>query len=215
MARPRKFDERAVLLAARGRFRRYGYAATSMQDLCEAAGVASQSLYGAFGSKHGLYVRTLEDYCAEQLAGLRAGRERARSPWAWLLAAVTYDDGGTIGLSDDGCYLSGSASALSRLDSTVNAIAERTYARTLELLTATVREAQAAGEIRTDVSADDIGAALLTAMQGIEFLLKSGLGEEACAHARRSVVEGLRRAYARPTPAPSGCGAQEGPPEPP
>ncbi|MEU3982880.1 helix-turn-helix domain-containing protein [Streptomyces sp. NPDC026672] len=54
MARPRKFDEREVLLAARRQFWRDGYAATSMQDLCDATGVASQSLYSAFGSKHGL-----------------------------------------------------------------------------------------------------------------------------------------------------------------
>jgi hypothetical protein len=53
-----------------------------MADLCEATGVASQSLYGAFGSKHGIFVRTLKDYCAAQIDGLVTSGSAATSPWS-------------------------------------------------------------------------------------------------------------------------------------
>ncbi len=184
-----------MLLAARGQFWHQGYEATSMSDLCGATGVASQSLYGAFGSKHDLFVRTLDDYCDEQLAGLDAGRRAAQSPWRWLIAAVTFEDGGRIGLTSDGCYLSGSTSALSRLDPDVFSASKQTYQRILALFTESVAEAQRLGEIRDDVDEQHIAFALLTAMQGLEFVRKSGLGDAFDA-AKESVVDGLVRAYA-------------------
>lgn len=195
MARPRKFDERDVLLAARAQFWHQGYERTSMSDLCGATGVASQSLYGAFGSKHDLFVRTLDDYCDEQLAGLEAGRRAATSPWRWLLAAVTFEDGGRIGLTNDGCYLSGSTSALSRLDPDVFTASQKTYESILGMFREMVARAQQVGEVRDDVDARQIAFALLAAMQGLEFVRKSGVGEDFDA-AKASVIDGLHRAYA-------------------
>ncbi|WP_433339937.1 TetR/AcrR family transcriptional regulator [Streptomyces sp. CA-253872] len=199
MARPRKFDEREVLLAARSRFWRGGYQGTSMSDLCDATGVASQSLYGAFGSKHDLFVRTLDEYCAEQLAGLEAGRRSARdAPWEWLLSAVSFDDGGRLGLSDDGCYLSGSTAMLSRTDKDVHKASRRTYERILGIFGEMVSAAQAAGEVRSDVAPDRVALALLAAMQGIEFLRKSGLDDATFRSAKTSVLDSLNLAYAEP-----------------
>lgn len=200
MARPRKFDERDVLDAAGRQFWHRGYEGTSVSDLCDATGVASQSLYGAFGSKHDLFVRTLDDYCSAQLSGLEAGRRAAGSPWRWLLAAVAFDDGGRMGLTDDGCYLSGSTAALSRLDGDVNAASRRTYERILGMFHEAAAEAQAVGEVRTDVEPGRIALALLAAMQGIEFLRKSGLADDAVEGAKASVREGLNRAYAVDVP---------------
>lgn len=41
-------------------FRRRGYASTSIDHLVEATGVHRGSLYGVFGSKHGLFLRVLD-----------------------------------------------------------------------------------------------------------------------------------------------------------
>ena len=43
-------------------FWRKGFAATSMDDLCEVMGVRSPSLYAAFGSKEALYLEAAEHY---------------------------------------------------------------------------------------------------------------------------------------------------------
>lgn len=53
-----------VLTAADALFRARGYAGTSVHDLAEAAGVAVQSIYNAFGSKRGVLAAL-----AEGLAG--------------------------------------------------------------------------------------------------------------------------------------------------
>ena len=62
MPRPRKFDESDVIAAARDEFWTRGYAATSVDDLTAATGLGKGSLYGAFGDKHGLFMRALDDY---------------------------------------------------------------------------------------------------------------------------------------------------------
>ena len=43
-------------------FWRKGFAATSMNDLCDAMGIRSPSLYAAFGSKEALYLEAVEHY---------------------------------------------------------------------------------------------------------------------------------------------------------
>jgi len=87
MGRPRTFDETAVLDAAADQFRVHGFAGTSTEQLCEAAGVLRGSLYNAFISKDELFVRALERYTIRfrelQTAILtdteRSGAERLRT----------------------------------------------------------------------------------------------------------------------------------------
>jgi TetR/AcrR family transcriptional repressor of nem operon len=62
MARPREFDEAAVLDAAIERFWQRGYEATSVRDLADEMNIAGASLYNTFGDKRSLYVRALNRY---------------------------------------------------------------------------------------------------------------------------------------------------------
>jgi AcrR family transcriptional regulator len=67
MGRPRAFDEVAVLDASVGQFRVHGFADTSTEQLCEAAGVSRSSLYNSFISKDDLFVRALERHVSVSL----------------------------------------------------------------------------------------------------------------------------------------------------
>lgn len=66
MGRPRKFDEIAAVSAAAVVFCQRGYAATSIDHLVETTGVHRGSLYGVFGSKHGLFLRVLDAVDAKE-----------------------------------------------------------------------------------------------------------------------------------------------------
>ena len=55
MARPREFDENAVLEMAMQCFWERGYQATSIRDLAERMSMTGASLYNAFGDKRHLY----------------------------------------------------------------------------------------------------------------------------------------------------------------
>ena len=64
MGRPRAFVEHEVLDAAMHVFWRHGYEASSIAELRGATGLSAASLYGAFGSKEGLFERAIEHYIA-------------------------------------------------------------------------------------------------------------------------------------------------------
>lgn len=65
MARPRSFDTDVVLDAAAAVFCRLGFEAASLDDLVAATGLHRGSIYGAFGSKRGLFLSTLRRTTAE------------------------------------------------------------------------------------------------------------------------------------------------------
>src|ERR1700731_2409737 len=76
MARPREFDEQAVLDAATEWFWKNGYEATSVRDLADRMDMTTASLYNAFGDKRALYRLVLDRYasvalrrCADALRG--------------------------------------------------------------------------------------------------------------------------------------------------
>ena len=62
MARPREFDEEEVIDKAVEVFWAKGYEATSMQDLIDAMGIQRGSLYGTFGGKQNLFLKSLKRY---------------------------------------------------------------------------------------------------------------------------------------------------------
>jgi TetR/AcrR family transcriptional regulator, transcriptional repressor for nem operon len=62
MARAREFNEAVVLDAAIQRFWLSGYEATSVRELADGMGIASASLYNAFGDKRTLYRSSLNRY---------------------------------------------------------------------------------------------------------------------------------------------------------
>lgn len=72
MARPREFDEGAVIDAAMEQFWLRGYEATSVRDLVEQMGIGGASLYNAFGDKRTLYRGALNRYLEQTF------RERIR-----------------------------------------------------------------------------------------------------------------------------------------
>ncbi len=193
MARPRKFDEGNVLAAARDRFWRTGYEGTSISDLTEATGVGAQSLYGAFGSKHDLFVRILEEYGSSQAERLETTLSSEETPLKSLLSGVVFEGGAASRPPAEGCLLSNSATALSSRDEDVKRCAVTSHAATRDLFSRQVSRAQAAGEIDPALDPDQTALALVTVQQGIEYLRKCGIGDDEYARARDAAVDLLVR----------------------
>jgi len=79
MARPREFDEEDVIAAAGGIFWARGFEGASTRDLSAATGLTPSSLYAAFGSKRGLFVKALDRYLDQTLRDRIARIETAYS----------------------------------------------------------------------------------------------------------------------------------------
>jgi AcrR family transcriptional regulator len=72
MSRTREFDLELAVDAALLVFWRKGYEGTSLTDLTEALGINRPSLYAAFGSKEGLFLRAVERYVTGPAAQVAA-----------------------------------------------------------------------------------------------------------------------------------------------
>jgi TetR/AcrR family transcriptional repressor of nem operon len=176
MARPRNFDEGEVLRAARDQFWSTGYAAARVDDIASATGLGKGSLYGAFGDKHQLFLRTFDDHCAGLVEAVRraldgpdaSACERLRAHVLKVAEATASD------VCLRGCLLAKGTAELSEQDPAVAATARRTFAAIEELLASCVAGAQRAGDIAPDADPARLAGLLLAVLRGIEALGKGG-----------------------------------------
>ncbi|CAL9295733.1 TetR/AcrR family transcriptional regulator [Streptomyces sp. NPDC003090] len=195
MARPRTFDETAVLDAAAREFRVHGFAETSTEQLCEAAGVRRSSLYNAFTSKDELFVRALQHYVAT--TGARqstiltddemTGAERLRT-----LVDVVVDEelqAANRGHAA-GCMVVQSLMNpdLRERDERVARILDRDLRARLSLLSGAIRAGQVDGSIAEDVDPDDGAVLVSTVISGLRVTAQTGVDVETL---RRIALAGL------------------------
>lgn len=177
MPRPRKFDETDVIAAAREEFWTRGYGATSVEDLTAATGLGKGSLYGAFGDKHGLFMRALDDYVSRSLDSVHGQlHDPAHSAYERLVrhirgqakAAATDKDG-------RGCMLARTAAELGSTDGEVEDKVERAYSVWRGAIADTVAEAQRDGDIDPKVDAQALAGTVLAFVRGVEALHEGGV----------------------------------------
>lgn len=165
---PQASQRDRILDAAVRTLHERGFNGCGVQDITEAAGVAKGSFYNHFESKEALGVAALDRYFQERtcerlsvlsdetLAPL-ARLRRYFDNLAEMLAARNYASGCLIG------NLSAELADQSRVVRDRLAAHFAGWARAIETC---VREAQVAGEIRTDLAAAAIAAFLLNAWEG-------------------------------------------------
>jgi TetR/AcrR family transcriptional repressor of nem operon len=176
MARPRQFDEDAVLGAVRDQFWDAGYAATSLQDLMRVSGLGKGSLYAAFGDKHELFLRVLRRYVASLEQVVRDVIDAAPRAIDGLRAFVAMPVGDPEGrAARRGCLLANSTTELASADPAVAAEAQRTYEGIIEVLGEAVRRAQSEGDLSASVDPDDVARALLATQQGLTYMGRAGM----------------------------------------
>ena len=160
MARPRKFDERDVLVAVRRRFNETGYHGTSVDDLSRATGLSKGSLYGAFGDKEALFQRVFEEYCTTSEEGVAAllegpqdqALDRLRS---WLRAPEDCTD-------RRGCLLAKATAELAWENDAVATRSLAAYETLLDSCRQLVEQAQRAGHLDPAADAEGLGGRVHT-----------------------------------------------------
>jgi TetR/AcrR family transcriptional repressor of nem operon len=176
MARPRSFDERAVLRTARDQFWATGYAGTKIDDIAAATGLGKGSLYGAFGDKHALFLRVFDDYCTE---AAEATRRRLEGPdetaYQRLRDHVVAIAEDTAADSDRrGCLIAKSTAECAQHDEAIAARSHRAFRELHDQLTGCVAAAQRAGDIAEGHDPARLASLLLAVNRGIEALGKGG-----------------------------------------
>ncbi|WP_329130192.1 TetR/AcrR family transcriptional regulator [Streptomyces sp. NBC_01476] len=171
MARTREFDTTAAVEAAMAAFRRTGYEGTSIQDLVEATGLGRGSIYGAFGSKEGLYLAALDLYrerfarpLVELLQEGAPARELIREVLVGAVDEIVRDG------SRHACLIVGAATERAHLDLDVRDRLRDT-ARSLEAaFFEVIVRAQESGELPGRRGAADLARFLVTSLQGLRVM---------------------------------------------
>ncbi|MGW7579380.1 TetR/AcrR family transcriptional regulator [Streptomyces sp. NPDC054765] len=175
--RPRAFDMEAVLEAAMLLFWEQGYEATSLAQLRAATGLSSASLYGAFGSKEGLFKQVVEHYMKgpggavvteDETAGPRKAVAELLHRSIDMQADVSHPTGCLVALSGT-MRAPGEEHAAVRTVVAARREADRVRIR------ACVERGVAAGELDTDADVDGVTAMVHGFLLGLSTQLRDGV----------------------------------------
>ncbi|MDQ0790788.1 TetR/AcrR family transcriptional regulator [Streptomyces sp. B3I8] len=179
--RPRTFDEELVLEAAMLLFWRQGYEATSLAQLRDATGLSSASLYGAFGSKEGLFTRAVEHYIAGPGSVTDVIADESLSPYQ----AVAQLLHGSIDMQTDlshprGCLvaLSGTVEAHGTEDAGVREAVAARRATDRARVKAAVTRGIALGELAKDTDTDAVTTMVHSFLLGISTQVCDGVSAQ-------------------------------------
>ena len=147
--RPRGYQPEVALAKALDLFRRDGFAATSLDDLSAVTGMNRPSLYGAFGDKRELYIKSYQRYRDDARAAMldifRAEaplRERLQRIYAIALDIYLGGDYGPRG-----CFTVMTAASEAVADPQIRALALQGFVELDKAFAACFRLGQERGEL--------------------------------------------------------------------
>ncbi len=173
MARPKSFDEDAVLTGAMHAFRRHGYAGLSIRDLEQATGLVAGSIYNSFGDKSGLFAAAYGHYLKAVLqqridAHARPGKglAGARRLFVTLLEEPRNES--------FGCLITNTAVEFGASDTERQDLVQAGFATLRRALQASLQVAQRDGAMRADVDPDVAATKLVALYQGVLVMVRAG-----------------------------------------
>jgi TetR/AcrR family transcriptional regulator, transcriptional repressor for nem operon len=179
MARPREFDEQAVLDLTTQRFWSKGYEATSMRDLADSTGVTTASLYNAFGDKRALYRLVLDRYvrlaltaCAEIFGEERPAVGALERYFDALIEEALAD------ALQKGCFVVNTALEVAPHDADFRDLVTNVFDQIEKYLRDCIVSGQSDGTIRTKLPAADLARLFLGATLGIRVLARTSSERE-------------------------------------
>ncbi len=148
--RKREFNEEEVLECAASLFKSKGYTAASTEDLLEAMNINKGSLYNSFGSKRELFISVLKYYSDKYVRGFILSLEKTKDPIAAIKNSFLDVAGrGDKDSSRQGCFLGNTVVEQASLDEELQTIAAEML-KSLEMVYYKhIKNAQAAGRLKT------------------------------------------------------------------
>ena len=185
MARPREFDEAAVLDAATDCFWRNGYEATSVRDLAAHMGITGASLYNAFGDKHALFRQVVRRYAERSMRERISRLESALPPKGAVRAFLGEIVERSTGGDRRGCLLVNTALEAAPDDPELRQEVAARLAEIEAFFRRAVTAAQRDGSIPPGRAPEDLARLLLGVTLGLRVLARST--------PERELLEGVAR----------------------
>lgn len=174
--RPRAYDPQAVLQQVLQTFWVKGHADTSLDDLCEAAGVNKASLYAGLGDKAQLYRLALQAYVKQVGEGMVAVLDEPGLPLTQALErlmaqTVTLYQGGR------GCFMVSTAPMVAWQDEAVRTLMQQALAGQAAMLAARFERAVREGELIGPMPATALAGLVTALMHSLSLRARAGVPE--------------------------------------
>ena len=153
-------------------------------------GLGRGSLYGAFGDKHTIFVRALDEYSTATMAAVRAElRDSTESAYDRLVGHIrSMARANATDSKRRGCLTAKSAAELAATDKAVARRVKRFLDAYQTELTETIAAAQREGDLDGAVDSRDLAALVLTIVRGMEALRKAGASSATITSASEQAV---------------------------
>ncbi|MFD0413354.1 TetR/AcrR family transcriptional regulator [Streptomyces sp. NPDC127108] len=173
--RPRAFDRETALRRAMEVFWRQGYEATSMTDLTSAMGIASPSLYAAFGSKEALFRESVTLYNATE--GAAMARALTELPTARAAVEAVLRDNARVytdAANPSGCMIVLAATNCSAANAPVQEHLAYWRKASAEMMARRLDRGVREGELPAGTDTEAMAAFYTTVIQGMSVQARDG-----------------------------------------
>jgi AcrR family transcriptional regulator len=189
--RPRAYDPQTALQQALGVFWSTGYSGASLDSIATAAGMNRPSLYAAFGDKHALYIKALEQYWEFAAAAMHGAltdeeltlREALTQFYEGQLAIYFSGEG-----QPRGCFAIGTATTEAVEDTEIRDVLSDRLSRLDADLEARLRTAIDKGELKDDVDPAALSVLASSLLHSISIRARAGKSRDELSELARNAV---------------------------
>ncbi len=189
--RPRAYNPEAAIQQALDIFWHTGYSAASLDGIASAAGMNRPSLYAAFGNKHALYIKALEQYWRQ--ASDAMCKALADSTLSLRQALTHFYEGQlSIYFSGDGqprgCFMISTATSEAIGDAEIQTFLLNRMYQLDACLETRLRAAINAGELKKDADAATLALIGSAVLHTLSLRARAGKSRAELMEAARSVI---------------------------
>lgn len=189
--RPRAYDPEVALNQALGVFWSTGFSGSSLDSIAAAAGMNRPSLYAAFGDKHALYLKALEQYW--DLAAADMHQALTSTELTLHQALMRFYEGQlSIYYSGEGqprgCFAIGTATAEAVEHAEIRALLADRLSRLDNDLEARLRKAVQSGELSPDADPAALAVLASAMLHSISIRARAGKPREELTELARNAV---------------------------
>ncbi|MGE8174877.1 TetR/AcrR family transcriptional regulator [Pseudomonas fluorescens] len=189
--RPRAYDPQTALQQALGVFWSTGYSGASLDSIATAAGMNRPSLYAAFGDKHALYIKALEQYW--EFAAAAMHEELTDNTLTLEQALMRFYEGQlSIYFSGEGqprgCFAIGTATTEAVEDAEIRDVLSDRLSRLDAELETRLRAAIDSGELKSDADPAALAVLASSLLHSISIRARAGKSREELTELARNAV---------------------------
>lgn len=189
--RPRAYDPDTALQQALGVFWNTGYSGASLDSIASAAGMNRPSLYAAFGDKHALYIKALDQYWDTAHAAMQDALNDHRLTLTQALNGF-YEGQLAIYFSGDGqprgCFAIGTATTEAVEDAQIRDVLSARLSQLDADLEARLQAAIEAGELKPGRDLAALAVLASSLLHSISIRARAGQSRDALAAMARNAV---------------------------